>query len=140
MQTHAGSWYEEKGTVLSGQLQKWLEKVTHKSNGNVRAAICPHAGYSYSGPSAAHSYRHLDPSKVERVFILGPSHHHYTKRCELSQLSTYLTPVGNLTLDRSVIDSLHKTEAFDKMSQDVDEAEHSIEMQLPYARLRCDVC
>ena len=26
-----------------------------------RAVICPHAGYRYSGPTAAHSFRQIDP-------------------------------------------------------------------------------
>lgn len=29
-----------------------------------------------------------------RVFVLGPSHHHYTRRCCLSPASSYGTPLG----------------------------------------------
>jgi len=35
------------------------------------------SGYSYSGPAAGYAYRHMDPSRIRRVFILGPSHHFY---------------------------------------------------------------
>lgn len=68
----------------------------------------------------------------QRVFVLGPSHHHYLSGCALSQCTTYATPLGDLQLDLSTIAELHKTGKFERMSVDVDEAEHSIEMQLPY--------
>jgi len=68
----------------------------------------------------------------KRVFILGPSHHHYLTRCALSQCTTYDTPLGQLKLDRYTISELHKSGEFDWMSTSVDEAEHSIEMHLPY--------
>jgi len=74
----------------------------------------------------------LIPHASKRVFILGPSHHHYLSRCALSQCTSYETPLGNLQLDLSTIAELHKTGQFERMSIDVDEAEHSIEMQLPY--------
>ena len=33
-------------------------------NSPARAVICPHAGYRYSGPTAAHSFRQIDPRFV----------------------------------------------------------------------------
>jgi hypothetical protein len=34
-----------------------------------------HLAFSYSGPTAAHAYVHLDAGRFKRIFILGPSHH-----------------------------------------------------------------
>lgn len=39
-----------------------------------------------------------------------------------------------LQVDRAISEELRSTGAFDVMSLDTDEAEHSIEMQLPYVR------
>lgn len=36
----------------------------------------------------------------KRVFILGPSHHFYMKKCALSQNKTYQTPLYDLTIDQ----------------------------------------
>lgn len=66
------------------------------------------------------------------MFLLGPSHHHYLSGCALSQCDEYETPLGNLKLDKATIAELHATKQFDKMSQSVDENEHSMEMHLPY--------
>ena len=45
-------------------VRRWLQDVTPSSHLlPSRAVIAPHAGYSYSGPTAAHAYRHLDPKR-----------------------------------------------------------------------------
>jgi AmmeMemoRadiSam system protein B len=102
--SHAGSWYDSCGEVLRSQLTGWLEKAVAEGEsvtgvqGACRAVIAPHAGYSFSGPCAAHAYRHLDHTAVTRVFLLGPSHHHFTRRCCLTTCSTYDTPLGGITV------------------------------------------
>ena len=70
--THAGSWYTSDGQELKSQLGGWLADVT-VTCGDARAIIAPHAGYSYSGPTAAWAYRHVQCEGVKRVFLLGPS-------------------------------------------------------------------
>jgi len=130
--SHAGSWYTSNGTNLNKQLNEWLQKAEIVNGSAVRALICPHAGYSYSGPTAAWSYKNMDKSKIKRVFVLGPSHHAYLTTCALSLMDEYETPLGNIPLDLEVIKELESTGEFDKMKKSVDEAEHSIEMQLPY--------
>lgn len=35
----------------------------------------------------------------QRVFLLGPSHHHFTRKCALSTASFYKTPLGDLPID-----------------------------------------
>ncbi|CAJ1973691.1 unnamed protein product [Sphenostylis stenocarpa] len=67
-----------------------------------------------------------------RVFLLGPSHHHYTPNCALSSATFYETPLGDLLVDLEVIEQLKATQKFEKMDIGVDEAEHSMEMHLPY--------
>lgn len=103
----------------------------------VYAIIAPHAGYSYSGRTAAYAYAAVDPSRFSRVFVLGPSHHVYLEgRCAVSEAARLETPLGELEVDREVVDGLlehSSSEArFVRMGMDMDEAEHSIEMHLPY--------
>jgi AmmeMemoRadiSam system protein B len=56
--THAGSWYSDNAQKLSKQLTDWLNVVEVK-DATTRAIIAPHAGYRYSGPSAAYAYKSL---------------------------------------------------------------------------------
>ena len=99
-----------------------------------RALIVPHAGYSYSGPAAAWGYTNVDPNKVSRVFLLGPSHHVFLRRCALSVCDVHRTPIGDLRVDRDAYDELRATGEFIDMDVGIDEAEHSLEMHLPYIR------
>ena len=73
---HAGSWYTDKSEVLEKQLRTYLESAqpgTLKKvapGGRLRALIGPHAGYSYSGKTAAYGYVDIDPTQVKKIFLL----------------------------------------------------------------------
>ncbi|EEQ92265.1 hypothetical protein RJZ56_005777 [Blastomyces dermatitidis] len=142
--THAGSWYSDHEPTLSSQLNKWLSQVPNELPGlgrlpvpGARIIIAPHAGYAYSGPCAAWAYKMLDLSKAKRIFLIGPSHHHYLSTIALPQLTRYLTPLSPdpLLLDTDLITHLLSTTTnprFTTMSPAVDSAEHSLELHLPY--------
>jgi len=136
--SHAGSWYTGDDQVLDEELEKWLDKVGKTEEPypikGCKAVIAPHAGYAYSGPAAAWAYKNIDTTGIKRVFILGPSHHHYIDGCALSRCAKYETPIGDLPLDLDTINELKEMGHFEWMSLSQDEAEHSIEMHLPYIR------
>ncbi|KAI8788448.1 protein MEMO1 [Biomphalaria glabrata] len=129
--SHAGSWYSESGNELNAQLGSWLSQATESSK-PAKAIIAPHAGYFFCGACGAYAYRQVDPNAVKRVFILGPSHHVRMSKCALSGTDIYETPLYNLVIDKKVYEELYATSAFETMSISTDEAEHSIEMHLPY--------
>lgn len=149
--SHAGSWYSGNGKQLTSQLDNWLAKVPEKTAlpgvdrlplSGARAIISPHAGYAYSGPAAAWAFKCLNLSEAKRIFILHPSHHHHLSTAALPVVDAYETPLSEspLPLDHDTIAALSKLTAeangrpikFTTMSQSIDEAEHSAEMQLPY--------
>lgn len=114
-------------------VHRWLQAVTPADRLlPACGVIAPHAGYSYSGPTAAYAYRHIDPNRVKRVFILGPSHHYYLAGCAVSKHKSYETPLGDLEIDQAITAQLFSTGAFETMSEEVDSEEHSIELHLPY--------
>eukprot|EP00899_Mesostigma_viride_P014071 jgi/Mesvir1/22665/Mv14097-RA.1 len=96
--------------------------------------ITQHAGYFYSGRCAAWAYKNIDPTNINRVFLLGSFHHAYVRKVCATRFTVYQTPLGDLPIDTEVVKDLLKTGKFDVMSEDVDEAEHSMEMHLPYIR------
>lgn len=141
--SHAGSWYSGSGSRLTSELDGWLEAVTEGPQPGNRVVISPHAGFAYSGPCAAWAYKSLDLSKAKRIFILHPSHHHHLRNAALPTVTAYETPLSStpLPLDLETIQTLSKASVqdaqgrkvtFTTMSQSIDEAEHSSEMQLPY--------
>jgi AmmeMemoRadiSam system protein B len=141
--SHAGSWYSASGAALDAQLGGWLgaaetDSVAGMNAGGaaprVAAVIAPHAGYSYSGPCAAFAYAAVQPRAVERVFVLGPSHHFFLDTCALPSAARLETPLGALEVDLATVAELRaKAPAmFAAMTREQDEEEHSIELHLPY--------
>ncbi|KAF5390225.1 hypothetical protein D9757_002885 [Collybiopsis confluens] len=127
-----------KGEQLASELANWISQVQDTDPpypiAGCKAVIAPHAGYSYSGPAAAWAYKSIDTTGIKRVFILGPSHHLYLNGCALSGCKEYATPIGSLPLDLETMKELRDTGKFDILDIDADEAEHSLEMHLPYVR------
>lgn len=77
--SHAGSWYTDDPEELMEELNGYLEKAskTVPEGTKLKGMIAPHAGYAYSGPTAAWSYINIEPTNYKRVFLLGPAHHKY---------------------------------------------------------------
>ncbi|KAL3465484.1 UPF0103-domain-containing protein [Aspergillus heterothallicus] len=148
--SHSGSWYSDSRGALTHQLDQWLAQVPDTIEGvgslpvpGARVVIAPHAGYRYSGACAAYAYKALDLLQAKRIFVLGPSHHHYFTSLALPRLKGYYTPLSDdpLPLDIDLIAKLRSSPAvkpngstisFEEMSRSIDEDEHSIELHLPY--------
>lgn len=99
----------------------------------ITGMICPHAGYMYSGPVAAHSYYALSEEKApETAIILCPNHTGLGSAVSLMAEGSWETPLGRLGIDSSISDAIFKASGI----IDIDEAahlyEHSIEVQLPF--------
>lgn len=153
---HAGSWYEDDPDALRRTLTGYLTAAASDAGRpeppepprrRVRAVICPHAGYAYSGPTAAYGYhavlaelRHRRADSptaaiVTQILVLHPSHHvHLPSRCAVSNAVVLETPVGNLRVDDALRREILQLDAslFTTMTASVDEREHSGEMQYPY--------
>lgn len=144
--SHAGSWYSDDSETLTSELDEWLGATERTLPvPNLKAVIVPHAGFRYSGATAAFSYAAIDATLYDRVYVLGPSHHcALGALCAVPEARRCATPVGTLRVDTDAIRALidANEDVFERMSLQVDEAEHSIEMQFPFlarvfaARLR----
>lgn len=157
--THAATgdigWYDARPSKLRQFIDASFASARHNEDNKdnsllhpkeqLLGVIAPHAGLRYSGATAAKAYQYLRHylynggigNAVQRIFILGPSHHKGIYGLELSAASSYDTPFGPLTVDTEVINELmsrlrHRGVQVDLTTQSVDENEHSIEMQIPF--------
>ena len=71
--TLAGTWYKADPEALRPDLAGYFQKATVEPKEDVIALILPHAGYQYSGPTAAHGVKSLGRS-YKRVVVIGPTH------------------------------------------------------------------
>jgi len=133
----AGSWYEGSKDVLTNYLNLWISKtkLSLEKNNLLKGVVVPHAGYSFSGPTAAWSYSQINPENYDRVFLLGPCHKIYLTGCALSSCTSLETPLGNIAVDTNIIQELSKDKNFVQVKKKDEENEHSLEMQLPYIKL-----
>lgn len=140
----SGTWYESSKEKLGEELREYLLKAKNslgkklETSKKVKAIICPHAGYYYSGPTAAFSFINLisdQMSGIKNIIVLGPSHHKYFKGCKISQCSALETPFGNLDVNLDLAKELLNYKGFSTLDKSEDENEHSLEMQFPYIYL-----
>lgn len=130
----AGSFYPDKSSELSSSIQNYLD-TTETTAGQIlpQAMIVPHAGYIYSGLIAASAYIQLTPfaKQITRVVLLGPCHHIPFLGIASSSVDFFQTPLGNIPLDRKIIDKLNEL-PFVQTHDEAHRQEHSLEVQLPF--------
>ena len=126
----AGTWYSADADVLTKQIDDFFEKAPVKPINNVTALILPHAGYRYSGRTAAMGLKTAG-KKYERIVVIGPSHRIPMEEVlSVSRATHYETPLGQVALDVEFIDELLKYPVFQNVPQ-AHESEHSVQIQVP---------
>jgi len=98
-----------------------------------KAIIAPHAGYIYSGPTAARAYALLQPlrGRIRRVVLLGPTHRVAVRGLALPDADSFRTPLGDIPLDRSAMAALQDLPQV-VVSDAAHAKEHSLEVHLPF--------
>ncbi len=125
-----GNWYPANNWMLNRTLKACFEDVSPSVDGPVRGLVLPHAGYAYSGKVAAHGVSLLKGQNVTRVILLGVAHRSGFDGACVSGYMANGTPIGDIPLDRAVIDKLAGHPLFKQDDQTM-VMEHSIENQLP---------
>ncbi|MBI5698061.1 MAG: AmmeMemoRadiSam system protein B, partial [Thaumarchaeota archaeon] len=75
----AGMFYPKEKSKLISSIQNCISHEygvgeQHQSQEKIYGAVCPHAGYMYSGPVATHSFDSIANQDFELAVILGPNH------------------------------------------------------------------
>jgi AmmeMemoRadiSam system protein B len=100
-----------------------------------KALIVPHAGYIYSGRTAALAYAALAPfaDTITRVILFGPSHRVGFGGLAACDLDAYDTPLGPVPVDRDWMARLDGMPAVGHLDQ-AHAAEHALEVHLPFLK------
>jgi MEMO1 family protein len=129
----AGMFYPHESKTLMRQVTELLERAKPpKIKGDIKALICPHAGYQYSGLTAAHAYKLLENKKVDVVVIIAPSHQEYFKGVSVYPGTAYRTPLGDIPIDLDLQKEISEHSDLISLSIHGHEEEHSLEVQLPF--------
>jgi hypothetical protein len=93
----AGLFYPKDQAALSQTLDALLANATpHTIDGELRALVCPHAGYRYSGPVAATAYKLLVGRDFQTVVLLAISHYAAFSGASVANADAYRTPLGDV--------------------------------------------
>jgi AmmeMemoRadiSam system protein B/AmmeMemoRadiSam system protein A len=128
----AGAFYPADSSNLSSTIEQYLSYVDVETEGEIFGVISPHAGYVYSGQTAAFVYGVLQNKDKKLVILLGPSHRYYVKGFSVYDTGEWETPLGKVEIDE---DFASKLESHSKLIVSEPEAhsqEHSLEVQLPF--------
>lgn len=133
----AGAWYPGSAPALRRAVEGYLDQAPPAAlPGPVIALVSPHAGYAYSGPTAAHAYRQVRGATYGRVVLIGPLH----RPIWGSQLGAFMapaeeayrTPLGDVPVDRAFIGELGQRVPLTAVRGD---QEHSLEIELPFLQV-----
>lgn len=129
--TLAGTWYPAEEAALARELDVCFSRVPDRSREPVCGLILPHAGYQWSGPTAAHGIQLLQRGGCDRIVVMGPSHRvRMPNQASLPDESHYATPLGELPLDQALIAQLKQHPVFRGTSQ-AQHGEHSVQIEIP---------
>ena len=130
----AGMFYPGNPETLKKMVNKYIADAKDFDLPNLKALICPHAGYPYSGPIAGYSYRQIKTlkKKPKTYFLLGPTHYAYID-VAVGNYEAFQTPLGEVTVDQKICAELEN-----KGIPFIPQAhipEHSLEVQLPFLQI-----
>ena len=137
----AGQFYAGSPETLRDQIRECFESKLgpglppeeHGDEGKVLGVVVPHAGYAYSGPVAAWSYRALYEDRRPQTFvILGPNHHGMGSGVSIYPKGAWKTPLGTAVIDEELSAWIvEETKIIDPDTR-AHQYEHSIEVQIPF--------
>jgi len=132
----AGAFYpgdaEELVRVVDGFLGSSSAVIKADPGARVVGLISPHAGYQYSGRTAATAFKSISGQKFDRVYFLGVDHHSALPTISVWPDGGFDTPLGPVLVDATATAELRRIEPTIVAEPEQHRKEHSIEVLLPF--------
>lgn len=129
----AGGFYSSDPKELSDSIDFYKQSAEGApQDRKVQIAIAPHAGYPYSGPVAAYTFKAIARNNYKTVVIIAPSHFFPFDGISVWPKGGFKTPLGIVPVDESFAQSLMKENPQFRSLPQVFEREHAIEVELPF--------
>ena len=132
----AGAFYPGQRSALASTVASLLSAARAQAGATAaapKALIVPHAGYIYSGATAALAYAQLAARRsiITRVVLLGPVHRVPVRGLALPGADAFATPLGEIEVDPAAVAALASLRQV-VVSPAAHALEHSLEVQLPF--------
>lgn len=134
----SGRFYPAAGDDLEQEVRALLahvEPVSHAAA--ARAAVAPHAGYRYSGLTAAHVFARLALPRL--VVILAPNHTGVCRApggASLWEAGAFATPLGQVEIAAELAGAVRAASPLVAVDHAAHQDEHAVEVELPFLQVR----
>jgi AmmeMemoRadiSam system protein B/AmmeMemoRadiSam system protein A len=135
----AGTFYPDSAVRLQDFLNEFLVPPVAPSRATVTAVVVPHAGYRYSGETAAIAFSLIE-SHWERVLLIGPSHYERFHGITISSSDTFRTPLGDVAVDTETCQALLECDGIFVENEKLHRPEHALEVELPFIQYLLPEC
>jgi len=131
----ANTFYPGQPEKLRARVNGLLKSQERNARPPLKAMIVPHAGYDYSGATAANAYQVLkaERHRIRRVILLGPCHRVAIDGLALPSVQAFATPLGEISIDTDAVQGIKDMPQV-CVSDRAHAQEHSLEVQLPFLR------
>lgn len=132
----AGSFYPAQPDRLRREVVELLADAGMAVKITPKALIAPHAGYIYSGSTAAAAFATLRDSAqtLARVVLIGPAHYVAIRGIALPTAEAFETPLGRVPVDRAALDKIAGL-PFVSRNDAAHAPEHALEVELPFLQI-----
>ncbi len=132
----AGYFYPAEASKLKDEVKILLQITeSEKLPGRLFGIVVPHAGYIYSGKTAAFGFNLLNKDNVRTVIIISPSHREYFPGVSVYEGDAYQTPLGAVRVNKKIADALAGDSKAIFKGIEGHRQEHAIEVQIPFLQM-----
>ncbi|MEN6480089.1 MAG: AmmeMemoRadiSam system protein B [Anaerolineales bacterium] len=131
----AGTFYPAGARECTREIEAYLAAVELPEEPlDAVAGIVPHAGWAYSGQTAAHTLLALAQQEPETVVLFGTVHMWGVPGACVYGTGSWRTPLGDIAVDTELAQAVLAASPFVRDLPSAHAQEHSIEVQLPFIR------
>lgn len=135
----AGYFYPADSLRLKNEIEILLSVAEKREiPGRLFGIVVPHAGYIYSGKTAAYGFNLLNKNKIKTVIIISPSHREYFPGVSVYDGDAYQSPLGTIPINKKITEELTKKSRIIFKGKEGHREEHAIEVQLPFLQTVLD--
>src|SRR5213078_2982493 len=132
----SGRFYPGTKGELERTVRELLDAVGEARPVPARAAVAPHAGYLYSGLTAAHVFARLRVPRL--VVILAPNHTGVSRApggASLWEAGAFASPLGEVPIDTTFAAALLAAFPLVAVDHEAHRAEHAVEVLIPFLQI-----
>ena len=133
----SGRFYPGTRAQLERAVRSLLDAVPAGVPAPARAAVVPHAGYPYSGLTAAHVFARLEIPPL--VIVLAPNHTGVCRApggASLWEAGAFRTPLGEAAVDERFAAALLAASPLVGVDHAAHAQEHAAEVEVPFLQVR----